>query len=160
MTDESTFEPELAEIEAMLRQLEPSDLALDAPPADIWNQIVAELGDELDTAATAHTTLGTVVEAPFGRRRTWMAPLLAAAAAIVVVIAGVTIVNSGSSTTTSTGDSRCSRAPTRTDDRPARGVHIIRNGSVLTAAEGHGGTGARTTFAGRPASSRTSRGTR
>lgn len=98
MADESTFEPEFADIEAMLRDLEPTDLLTEDTPDDIWNRIAAELGDELELDAEPAT--GTVVRAPFGRRRSWATPLLAAAAAIIVVVAGVTIINSATSTTT------------------------------------------------------------
>lgn len=95
MADESTLEPELAEIEAMLRGLTADDLATQAPPDDVWAAIEAELGAELRTAVDVAPT-SNVVTAPFGRR--WAAPLLAAAAALIVVVAGVAVFNGGSKT--------------------------------------------------------------
>jgi anti-sigma-K factor RskA len=95
MADESTLEPELAEIEAMLRSLTADDLVVDAPPDDVWAAIASELADELrstDDVAPA----SNVVTAPFGRR--WAAPLLAAAAALVVVVAGVAVFSGGTNT--------------------------------------------------------------
>ena len=101
MAEESTLEPELAEIEEMLRGLTATDLTSDMPPADIWAGIEAELGDELritDDVAPTHTrTRSNVVTAPFGRR--WITPVLAAAAAVMVVVAGVAVIGGGSATT-------------------------------------------------------------
>ena len=103
MSDESTLEPELAEVEALLRNLDPADLMLDAPSADIWNQIEAELGDELETAPfdadEASSESGAVIHAPFGRRRAWTATFLAAAAAVVVVVAGFALIRTAAPTT-------------------------------------------------------------
>ena len=98
MADESTFEPELAEIEDLLRGLDSDQLTLDAPPADVWAAIEAELGSDLAAPASAHRG-GSVVQGAFGRSR-WAMPLLAAAAALVLVVAGVAITRTGSTATT------------------------------------------------------------
>jgi hypothetical protein len=97
MAEESTFEPELVEIEALLRELDPADLDLMAPPVDVWAGISAELGGELETI-DGHAG-GSVV--PLRAQRSLVMPLMAAAAAVLVVVAAsVAIVRSGDDTTT------------------------------------------------------------
>lgn len=107
MADESTFEPELAEIEALLRELGPDDLQPATPPASIWAGITAELGDELtptddgvDGADTGTDTAGGAL-LPLRTRRSRVVPILAAAAALLLVVAGVVVVvRSGDDATT------------------------------------------------------------
>jgi anti-sigma-K factor RskA len=94
MADDPTLEPELAEIEALLRELEPDDITPEAPPTHVWEGIEAELADDATSAG------GTVVRPMFGRPRSWSVMALSAAAAIVVVIAGVAVLRSDSSATT------------------------------------------------------------
>ena len=84
MPDDSTLDPEFADIEAMLRDLEPADLELETPPDAIWQGIAEQLDDSDAVGGGA-----TVVAAPFGRRRSWMLPLSAAAAVILVIAVGV-----------------------------------------------------------------------
>lgn len=99
MSDESTFEPDLADIEALLRELDADDLVLEAPPADIWDGIAARLqladDDAPSRPADDRAAGGTVTVAPFGRSRTWAMPLLAAAAAVVLIVGGIAITRSG-----------------------------------------------------------------
>lgn len=91
MPDDSTFEPEFADIETMLRELDTTDLELETPPDSIWDGIIQQLAlDEPQTVGGG----ATVVAAPFGRRRSWMVPLSAAAAVIIVLAAGVFAVTS------------------------------------------------------------------
>lgn len=92
MADEFTSEPDLAEVEALLRELEPGDLEPVSPPAHVWAGISAELGDEIERADAR------VV--PLRARRGLTASLIAAAAALIVVVAGVAVVRSGDDTTT------------------------------------------------------------
>ncbi len=97
MADESTFEPDFTDIEALLRELDPADLDPVAPPAHVWAGIGAELGDELERSDREPVGASVV---PLRARRSLMVPLLAAAAAVVVVVAGVAVVRSGDDTTT------------------------------------------------------------
>lgn len=98
MADETIDEPEFARIEALLRELEPADLVPATPPADLWEGIAAELGDELDADTESPTLGGTIV--PLRARRSLVLPLLAAAAALVLVVAGVAVLRTGDDTTT------------------------------------------------------------
>lgn len=102
MPDESTFdralEPDLVEIEALLRDLDEDDLLLGAPPAAVWSGIQARLGGEA-------TDMGEVpVEAevvPIRRRHAWALPTLAAAAVVLVAIGAVIVfVGGGAEPTT------------------------------------------------------------
>ena len=102
MPDDSTLEPDFADIETMLRDLDPADLELETPPDAIWQGITERLSfDEPQTVGGG----ATVVAAPFGRRRSWMLPLSAAAAVIVVLAVGVfAVTNSPASTELASAD--------------------------------------------------------
>lgn len=89
MADESTTEPDLARVEAVLRDIEPDDLVPISPPAIVWDRIAAHV----DAASAAGDA--TVVDLTARRRRRTLATVLAAAAAIVVVVAGVAVVGRG-----------------------------------------------------------------
>lgn len=116
MPDDSTFnpalEPDLVEIEALLRDLDAEELALEAPPAEVWAGIQARLDAEPSTGTgqIASTTgndaraEGDVV--PFRRRHTWALPALAAAAVVLVAIGAVIVLSGGGSdpTTLATAD--------------------------------------------------------
>jgi anti-sigma-K factor RskA len=104
MPDEPTFEADLVDVEAMLRQLDADDLVLDAPPDDVWAAIVEELSLDDDRREAASRGVDAVVTAPFGRRRTWMLPLAAAAAVILVVAVAVAVSRSDSTTTLAHAD--------------------------------------------------------
>jgi anti-sigma-K factor RskA len=103
MPDDSTFdptlEPDLVEIEALLRDLDEDDLVLEAPPAAIWSGIQARLGDEHATTMGDAPVEAEVV--PFRRRHAWALPALAAAAVVLVAIGAVIVfVGGGSDPTT------------------------------------------------------------
>ena len=96
MPDDSTFEPEFASVETMLRELDPTDLELETPPRSVWEGIAERLALDEPVAVGGGAP---VVAAPFGRRRSWMLPLSAAAAVILVMVAGVFAVTNSSSST-------------------------------------------------------------
>ncbi len=82
MTDESTVESELARVVATLRDVEPADLDLTAPPASVWDGIVEAVRG--DAAAAPVVDLSS-------RRRRAAGALLAAAAVVVLVVAGAAV---------------------------------------------------------------------
>lgn len=86
MPEDTTIGPddEFADIEALLRELEPADLELDAPPDDLWAGIAASVASDQPTTATV-TSLSNR-----GRLRR---PLLAVAAAAALVVGGSVIVS-------------------------------------------------------------------
>jgi Anti-sigma-K factor rskA, C-terminal len=91
MHDTSGHDDRIEDVEALLREIEPADFELVAPPADLWDGIEAAIGlDALDEA--------TVVSLDRHRSRfmqqRFVRPLLAAAAAIAIVAAGAVIISS------------------------------------------------------------------
>ncbi len=91
MSDESTFDPELADIEAMLRDLTPGDLELVAPADTVWAGIETELADD-PVASAGSSNRRTANDNVVPLRRRWIAPALAAAAVLIVAIGAVAIV--------------------------------------------------------------------
>lgn len=90
-------DPEILDIEALLRDLDPDELALEEAPVGVWTGIEARLGAEVTSGSDP--TIGRdhdAVVVPVRRRRGWLYPALAAAAVIVVVVAAVAIVGRGS----------------------------------------------------------------
>jgi anti-sigma-K factor RskA len=87
MPEESTAGPgdEFADIEALLRELDPADLELGEPPADVWVGIEAGISAEQPSASNV-TSLSN--------RRSWPRPLLAVAAAATLLVAGAVILSS------------------------------------------------------------------
>ena len=91
---------DLADIEAMLRDLDASDLDLQDPPADVWAGIEQAIADE---AATEQDPTGEPIEEasqPGGnvvslasRRNRFLAPVLGIAAAAVLLIGGIVVIN-------------------------------------------------------------------
>lgn len=77
--DERGFES----IEATLRSLDADDLDLVEPPADLWDAIAAEVGDEPTRSPSNVTSISS--------RRRFARPLLLVAAAAVVAVGGVTV---------------------------------------------------------------------
>lgn len=116
MPDDSTFDPDLApelvEIESLLRDLDERDLALETPPATVWEGIQAELesepvapeDDRRPPTPNDAATAGAVV--PLRRRRAWALPALAAAAVLLVAVGAVVVFTGGGSepTTLATAD--------------------------------------------------------
>lgn len=84
MSDTPLFGPEddVADLEALLRELDASDVELTPPPADVWEGIEAAIRDETSMAPVTSLT---------SRRARFGPALLAAAAAIVVIIAGAVV---------------------------------------------------------------------
>lgn len=117
MSDAPLFGPDdrVDDVEALLRELDSSDLEMATPPADIWGGIEAELGDELDAPRpdvgghdrgdhdrSEHS--GTVVSLASRRPRLTSA-LLATAAAVALIAIGAVVVTSiggGGDTTVAT----------------------------------------------------------
>jgi anti-sigma-K factor RskA len=80
----SEYDPELAGIEAMLRELTVDDLEPVTPPPSVWAGIEARIGDDAPSAVVS------LAERRVRRgRRGWV---LAAAAAVVAVVAGAIVV--------------------------------------------------------------------
>jgi anti-sigma-K factor RskA len=94
----------MADIEAILRELDTDDLVLESPPDEVWDRIADQLEFDDGRHDSRSRGGGTVVAAPFGRRRAWMLPLSAAAAVILVVAVAVTLSRSDSSTTLAHAD--------------------------------------------------------
>jgi len=99
MADDSPLDnSDLADIEAMLRDLDPNDLELVAPPADVWAGIDQTLADEAatdETDATGDETTqpgGSVVSLA-SRRNRFLAPMLSIAAAAILLIGGIVVFN-------------------------------------------------------------------
>lgn len=90
MSDTPLFGPndEVDDIEALLRELETSDIDLTPPPADVWQGIEAAIRD--DASAASVVTLRS-------RRPRFTPALLAAAAAVAIVVAGAVVVTQRSS---------------------------------------------------------------
>lgn len=93
MSDTPLFDPEddisdIADIEALLREIEADDLELTPPPADLWDGIATTIRDDEHTA-----TVVSLAE----RRARFTPMLLTAAAAIVLLIAGAVVVTRGGS---------------------------------------------------------------
>lgn len=81
-------EDDIADIEALLREIEAEDLQLTDPPADVWQGIADAIRDDEHTA-----TVVSLAE----RRARFTPRLLTAAAAIVLLIAGAVVVSRGGS---------------------------------------------------------------
>ena len=81
MSEESIngSDDELAEIEALLRELQPADVERREPPADVWAVIAGVVSSEQSGAANV-TSLSS--------RRSLRRPLLAVAAAAALLVAG------------------------------------------------------------------------
>ena len=84
---------DLADIEAMLRDLDVADLELVEPPADVWAGIARSLAAET-TLPAAPTGDTNVVSLAHRRRNRFLAPALGIAAAAVLAVAGVAVFNS------------------------------------------------------------------
>lgn len=93
---------DLADIEAMLRNLGVQDLDLVEPPADIWAQIERSLAAEATPTTATDAEVaggGAIVVSLADRRRTrFLAPALGIAAAAVLAIAGVVVLTGRSGT--------------------------------------------------------------
>jgi anti-sigma-K factor RskA len=76
------------EIEALLREIDPAELDLVAPPPDVWDGIASEIGLE----PVGESAGATVVS--LDRRRARFVRPLVAAAAIAVLAAGAVVVSS------------------------------------------------------------------
>lgn len=92
------FPDELGDIEQMLRDLDPADLRLDPPPADVWAGIERQLATEQAQEPPAPGDQGVAPVLPLRRphahlRRNLLA--LAAAAVLVVGAAVVVLANRG-----------------------------------------------------------------
>ncbi len=86
MSDEHNTDTKLAEIEATLRDLDIADLEPVAPPADLWDRIADELGDETE----AGSPIATVTTLSSWRERmSQPRNLLLVAAACAIFLAGV-----------------------------------------------------------------------
>ena len=88
--DDNNNNNDLADIEALLRDLDVSELDLVEPPADVWAAIERSLAAE----ATPTTTPGSddnVVSLADRRRARWIAPALGIAAASVLAVAGIAV---------------------------------------------------------------------
>ena len=87
---------DVAEIEAMLRDLDINDLEIHEPPADVWDGIERALADEagaetvVDESAAPSTS--NVVSLA-SRRNRFLAPALGIAAAAVLAVAGIAVFN-------------------------------------------------------------------
>lgn len=88
MSDENTFEPELRRIADTLRELDHDDLTVLDPPSGLWDDIAAEIGDDID-ADQAVEAAAPVVSLSERRMRRAQRSLLLVAAAAVLVVAGV-----------------------------------------------------------------------
>ncbi|MAT04642.1 MAG: hypothetical protein CL424_06335 [Acidimicrobiaceae bacterium] len=103
---ERNIDADFADIEALLRDLDASDLELETPPDTIWQGIA----EQLDLDETRASGGAPVLAAPFGRRRSWMVPLTAAAAVIVIIAVSVLAVT-GSPSSTELASAELSFAP-------------------------------------------------
>lgn len=100
MSDTPLFGPDddVDEIESLLRDIEPSDLEITAPPSDVWDGIEAALDADATTTATTTTTttITTTIAAdnvvPLGTR--FRTAILAAAAAVALIAVGAVVLSS------------------------------------------------------------------
>jgi len=76
------------EIEALLRELDESDLEMAAPPADLWSRIESAVGPIEESSPTGGAEPSNVISLD-SRRRTL--PMILAAAAAVVVLGGLAL---------------------------------------------------------------------
>ena len=85
MADEPITEPgdDIANVEALLRELDTDDLILDQPPAGLWGNIERAVEGDISTMAPA---------TPLRVRRRLVQPLLLAAAVVAVLVAGVVVI--------------------------------------------------------------------
>ncbi len=95
MADEPSLDnnDDLADIEAMLRDLDADELELVAPPAEVWVGIESAL----DADRTAEPVANIVSIS--SRRNRWIAPALAVAAAAVLAVAGIVVFSGRGSST-------------------------------------------------------------
>jgi Anti-sigma-K factor rskA len=75
-------DPDMSDVEALLRELDVDDLALAAPPASVWAGISEKI--ETDPAPVV------AIESRRAQRRSW---ILAAAAAVILIVGGGVIAN-------------------------------------------------------------------
>jgi hypothetical protein len=78
---------DLSDVETLLRELDPADLELHEPPAEVW------AGIERQLAGVAEPTHAPVVSLAERRARRFVGPMLAVAAAAVLFIAGVAVIS-------------------------------------------------------------------
>lgn len=83
---------DLADIEALLRDLDLGELDLVEPPADVWAGIEQSLAAEA-TASRSTPAGGNVVSLAERRRSRMLAPALGIAAAAVLAVAGIAVFN-------------------------------------------------------------------
>ncbi|MDJ0769246.1 MAG: anti-sigma factor [Ilumatobacter sp.] len=88
---DTTGHDDLSRVEALLNELDASDLELLDPPADVWAGIEAELGDEAVATPADIAPVVSLAE----RRNRWMRPVLAVAAAAAIVVVGAAVVFTG-----------------------------------------------------------------
>jgi hypothetical protein len=95
---------QLAEVEALLRDLDVSDLELGEPPADVWAGIERALAEAPAAMSTPQDETQPVPAGPANvvsladrRRMRLLGPAMAIAAAAVLTIAGVVIFSGGGS---------------------------------------------------------------
>lgn len=84
---------DLADIEAMLRDLHVDDLELHEPPADVWAGIESALADESASRTAGSTPRSNVVSLADRRRMRFLAPSIGIAAAAVLAIAGIVVLS-------------------------------------------------------------------
>ncbi len=90
MSDTPLFGPDdrVDDVEALLRELDTTDLELTAPPAEVWSGIEAALrNDDTDLRGAAVTPIT-------GRTTRFRTILLSAAAAVVLIAVGAVVVTS------------------------------------------------------------------
>ena len=101
MADNSPLDnSDLADIEALLKDLDPNDLELTEPPAEVWAGIEQALADDLGDEVLAEPSAapsGTNVVSLASRRNRYLAPMLGIAAAAVLLIGGIVVFNGRSS---------------------------------------------------------------
>ncbi len=93
---------DLADIEAMLRNLDVDDLEIHEPPVEVWTGIEQALADESDSQ-TPSTNVPQAAPAPDSnvvsladrRRMRFLAPAMGIAAAAVLAVAGVVVFSRG-----------------------------------------------------------------
>lgn len=101
---------ELEQLRAIAGRVGTDPVAWETPPADMWERIATEVGDQparpsggrdarvVPITATANTSTAPISSPARRRPPSWVVAAMAAAAAVVVVVAGALVWSAGSET--------------------------------------------------------------